>query len=98
MRRVLQGPQQAMQGVLRAAGGQAPLMAPAQAHLTLLPGMAAGAPPDGPRMAPREDHPVKPPDFGLRYIWTNVCAKAKQQSAFEGLPNVGKACIMPWDV
>ena len=50
-------------------------------------------PPEGPRRAPGDTLGNE------RYcdICTNICAITKQQSAFKRLPNLEKACIMPWE-
>ena len=71
------------QGVLRAAGAQAPRRGPrrgSEAPPEEPPGRAAGG------------------DFFCDLTCTDICAKTKQQSAFKRLPNLEKACIMPWDV
>ena len=49
---------------------------------------------------PPEAPPREGPSFFSIYaiIYSRVCANTRQQSAFKRLPNLNKACIMPWEV
>ena len=36
--------------------------------------------------------------FAMYLVCTDICAKTRQQDSFKRLPNLEKACTMPWDV
>ena len=51
------------------------------------------------RASTPEDPPGVPPEaFFFCGICANICAKTRQPSELKRLPNLEKACIMPWDV